>query len=63
MQSIANQSPSGNTQAKTVVIIRGPHRIVADYAAAHAMALQGWSLFRTALGLIAVYTELEEGRA
>lgn len=63
MQIIADAAQSRNTQAQNVVIIRGPHRIVADYAAAHAMALQGWSLFRTVSGLIAVYTELEEGRA
>ncbi|MGE3712221.1 MAG: hypothetical protein AB7G35_21450 [Hyphomicrobiaceae bacterium] len=61
--TIQPEVPKGNTQANSVVIIRGPHRLTADYATAHAMALQGWSLMRTALGLIAVFTDVQEGSA
>jgi len=64
MDTIANHCDiDNNRQAETVWIIRGPHRIRADVATLHAMALQGWFLIRTAAGFQAHYADVWEGSA
>ena len=64
MDTIANHCvPVNTSQAETVWIIRGPHRIEADVSTLHAMALQGWFLIRTAAGIQAHYADVWEGSA